>query len=128
MFLVNYQQPQIVESNILLKQTVGAARLCSPCLRRVPRGSPSVQPESWNRLRRHTVTGNSAVLSRKVLKCCSARIVVGTRTATCLPRLRHGTRPLRQPRSSRTPTSPQTSLSIGTGRSKSASTEAMALA
>ena len=32
-----------------------------------------------------TRTGKPASRSRKVLKCCCARTVVGTSTATCLP-------------------------------------------
>ena len=38
-----------------------------------------------NRLTASTVNGNSAIRAEKLRWCCSARIVVGTSTATCLP-------------------------------------------
>ena len=38
-----------------------------------------------NRLNISTLTGKASKRSRNVLKCCMARIVVGTRTTTCLP-------------------------------------------
>src|SRR3972149_3117245 len=59
------------------------------------------------------LTGQSAKRSVKVLKCCSAKSVVGTSTATCLPSLtamnaaRSATSVLPKP------TSPQISRSIG---------------
>ena len=38
-----------------------------------------------NRLTTSIVNGNSAMRAEKLRWCCSARIVVGTSTATCLP-------------------------------------------
>ena len=82
---------------------------------------------SVNRDRPLTVTGNPAIRSVKVCRCCSASSVVGTRTATCLP----SWTALKAARTAISvlpyPTSPQTTRSIGTGFSMSFLTSPMAV-
>ncbi len=95
---------------------------------------PSARPAStsfaWalvrNRLRRATLTGNGAYRSVKVWACWLASSVVGTSTAawypswTALNTARIATSVFPKP------TSPQTSRSMGCGRSMSAVTSSMA--
>ncbi len=50
-----------------------------------PRWVSATSLAVWNRDIGFTTTGNGAYRSENVLKCCCARIVVGTSTATCLP-------------------------------------------
>ena len=72
-----------------------------------------------------TCTGNAPKRSPKVSKCCSASIVVGVSTATCLPPITA----LNAARSATSvlpkPTSPHTSRSMGLGASMSALTSSM---
>ena len=72
-----------------------------------------------------TFTGNGARRSLKVLKCCCAKIVVGTRMATCLL----SSTALKAARKATSvlpyPTSPQTNRSMGRGVSMSAFTSAI---
>jgi hypothetical protein len=79
-----------------------------------------------NRESMSTRTGNSRKRSRKVFQCCSARMVVGTSIATCLP-------PSIALNAARTatsvlpnPTSPQMRRSMGTGASMSCLTSSTA--
>ena len=87
----------------------------------VSRASLSV----WNRLSARRCTGNPANRSLKVSKCCLTSRVVGTSIATCLPSCtalnaaRTATSVLPKP------TSPESSRSIGMGRSMSALTSSM---
>ncbi len=72
-----------------------------------------------------TLTGNGAKRSLNVTACCSARSVVGTSTATCLPSITA----LKAARTAISvlpyPTSPQIRRSIGLGRSMSRLTSSM---
>ena len=78
------------------------------------------------RLSIFTVTGNGANRSLNVMKCCSARSVVGTSTATCLPSITA----LNAARTAISvlpnPTSPQIRRSIGLGDSMSRLTSSIA--
>ena len=80
-----------------------------------------------NRLSTSTRTPKGAKRSRKVSRCCWARIVVGQSTITCRPSCTH----LKAARSATSvfpnPTSPQRRRSIGLGSSMSALMSAMAL-
>ena len=61
--------------------------------------------------------GHFANLSRKVLKCCSAKSVVGTKTTTCFEFIADIKAALSATSVLPNPTSPQTNLSIGLGAS-----------
>ena len=98
----------------------------------LPLATPSTTSASSLAVRKRescaTFTGKPAKRSLKVWACCWARIVVGTRTATCL----ESWTALKAARTAISvlpyPTSPQTSRSIGTARSMSAFTSSIARA
>jgi len=103
-----------------LKRTLGWTSLCVPMTTSTePAASAAITASACffvrNRESNSTDTGNSAMRSTNVLKCCCASTVVGTSTATCLPPItalnaaRMATSVLPKP------TSPQTSRSIGLG-------------
>ena len=80
------------------------------------------------RLMYSTLQGNAANRSWKVLKCCIASTVVGTRTATCLESATALKAALIAISVLPKPTSPQTKRSIGCGFSISIFTSAVAFA
>ena len=70
-----------------------------------------------NRLSTSTFTPNGAKRFKKVWKCCCAKTVVGTSTATCLPLITALKIALIATSVLPNPTSPASNRSIGTGRS-----------
>ena len=70
-----------------------------------------------NRLSTSTFTPNGAKRFKKVWKCCCAKTVVGTSTATCLPLITALKIALIATSVLPKPTSPASNRSIGTGRS-----------
>ncbi len=76
---------------------------------------------------RATVTGKPVNLAVKVIWCCCARIVVGTRKAVCLPPCAARKAARRATSVFPYPTSPTSNLSIGKGRSMSSSISEIAV-
>ncbi len=84
---------------------------------------------SFGATKRETIstrTGKSRNRSRNVLKCCSARIVVGARSSACLPLTATANAARTATSVLPKPTSPQTSRSIGRGASRSSFTASIA--
>ncbi len=85
LFLVDDEKSQILEANVFLQNAVRADKdidLAGGSLRQMMARCSAGERK---RLSASTRTGNAAKRSVKVSKCCCARIVVGTRRATCLP-------------------------------------------
>ena len=82
----------------------------------------------WDRKRdiNSTLTPKGLKRSEIVWKCCNARIVVGTTTATCFPEVTALNIPRIATSVLPNPTSPQISLSIGFSHSMSALTSVIA--
>jgi hypothetical protein len=118
LLLVDDDEPELVERTDL------ASSACVPItMSIVPSATPSStlrrSASGTNRLTTPMRTGKPAKRSRNVSACCWARIVVGTRTATCAPS--NTAFPAARTATSvfPNPTSPASSRSIGSGASMS---------
>ena len=85
LLLVDDDQSQVFERDVFLQDAVGADQDVDLSLGRPDFKTSRISDLGRKRLTTSIANGNSAMRAAKLRWCCSARIVVGTSTATCLP-------------------------------------------
>ena len=85
LLLVDDDQAQVLERRRPSGRSGACRSGCRPPPAAVRFRTSLISDLGRNRLTTSIVNGNSAIRAEKLRWCCSARIVVGTRTATCLP-------------------------------------------
>ena len=116
LLLVDDDQPEVLEADVALHEAVGADDDVDAARRPDPRSPRAARLCCAGGRASRRGPGTRASRWLKVVKCWSARTVVGTSTATCRPSLTALNAARRATSVLPKPTSPQTRRSIGSDR------------